>query len=348
MNIVTPSICSLDDFHHDKLESFFSKIPKRRTLEAVQSVTPTDNPSSAASVTDDENQSIIGHSNQATESSTIEQTSTAPEQASITTEQPDDNDIGLYVRKKCTDEEKFILLKNRWLPPENYTFPASKIRNLKFQRKWLIDFPWLAYSKSLDGAFCQFCCLFCVSSVGKGNVQAKSLVKEPFSRWKDALEQFRLHQDAIYHKNALVTAQNFVDVQEKKVIDISVQLDKAKQKEIEQNRRILKSIVETIILTGRQDIALSVHRDWGKLFPEPTTNDGNFRALLRFRIKSGDSQLKEHLENSKYRYISPSTQNQLINICGDYIVEKIVSKINESGMFSILADETSDVSGIEQ
>jgi hypothetical protein len=32
---------------------------------------------------------------------------------------------------------------------------------------------------------------------------------------------------------------------------------------------------------------------------EPTENDGNLRALLRFRMRGGDPILKKHLESAK-------------------------------------------------
>jgi len=54
--------------------------------------------------------------------------------------------------------------------------------------------------------------------------------------------------------------------------------------------------------------------------------------------------------SSDYRnkYISPFIQNEIINCCGDIIFKKLVKEINESGYFSVLSDETTDVSVKEQ
>lgn len=129
----------------------------------------------------------------------------------------DSFDISFYAGKTCTDEQKYQQLKNRWQPSLGFKFPASEPRNLKFQQKWFAEYPWLAYSLEKDGAYCLFCCLFSFQTVGKGShMNLKSLVCDPFSRWKDAKEQFKHHQDTTYHKNATVSAQNFIDVQEKK------------------------------------------------------------------------------------------------------------------------------------
>lgn len=259
-------------------------------------------------------------------------------------------DISYYVKESCTDEEKYRIMKNQWIPNENFTFPTSEYRNLKFQRKWLTEFRWLSYSVRDDGAYCRFCVFFCNDEVGKGrHVKVNALVNSPYKNWKKAIEQFKKHQNLEYHKTATVFAQNFIDLIDKKKSDISIQLDKSRKNEIEMNRKIVSSIIETIILIGRQDIACRGHRDCGPIKIEmPEENDGNFRSLLRFRISSGDVNLQKHLENTKTRYTSPLIQNEIINICGNVILDKIMTKAIDSKYFSIMADETTDVSGIEQ
>lgn len=59
--------------------------------------------------------------------------------------------------------------------------------------------------------------------------------------------------------------------------------------------------------------------------------------------------MKSYLEtDSKNKYISNRTQNEIIETCGNVILKKIVKKVNESGFFSVLVDETTDVSVKEQ
>ena len=61
--------------------------------------------------------------------------------------------------------------------------------------------------------------------------------------------------------------------------------------------------METILLCARQNIALRGHRnESGSVSSdglEPEENDGNFRALLRFRIRGGDEELKNHVQSAK-------------------------------------------------
>lgn len=203
------------------------------------------------------------------------------------------NDIGFYINKKCTDEEIYRLMKNRWFPSENYSFPINEYRNLKFQRKWLSEFYWLSYSIKDDGAYCHFCVFFCIEEVGRGShMKPKNLVSSPLKNWKKAKEQLYHHENLDCHKKAIVFGQNFINLRDKQIPNISLQLDKSRKLEIETNRKIVASIIETIIFIGRQDIACRGRRDADVIIIEnPDENDGNFRSLLRFRMSSGEPQL---------------------------------------------------------
>ncbi|XP_063623118.1 52 kDa repressor of the inhibitor of the protein kinase-like [Cydia splendana] len=94
------------------------------------------------------------------------------------------------------------------------------------------------------------------------------------------------------------------------------------------------------------------HRDDGSLESESSDGhgEGNFRALLKFRIDAGDEILRDHVKTcpKNASYISKSTQNDLIECCGELISNKIVNKIKKSKYFTIIADETTDVSICEQ
>jgi len=48
------------------------------------------------------------------------------------------------------------------------------------------------------------------------------------------------------------------------------------------------------------------------------------------------------------QYTSWKIQNEIISSCHDIILSKIIDEINNSKCFSVIADETADVAGIEQ
>ncbi|KAL4143541.1 hypothetical protein QTP88_005860 [Uroleucon formosanum] len=99
-------------------------------------------------------------------------------------------------------------------------------------------------------------------------------------------------------------------------------------------------------------MALRGHRDSGNILKtfsdDKQNNDGNFRAILRYRAQ-GDSDMRSYLESSgTIKYTSSTSQNEIIDSCNKVLLNKIVSRVNEAKCFSVLADETADVSGIEQ
>lgn len=107
-------------------------------------------------------------------------------------------------------------------------------------------------------------------------------------------------------------------------------------------------IIEAIILCGRQNLALRGHRDSGKIEIDSSNNEGNFREILRYRAK-GDIEMQAYLEGpGKIKYFSHRSQNYMIDACNKVLLNKVVSKVNAAKCFSILADETADISGIEQ
>ncbi|CAN7978353.1 unnamed protein product [Ixodes persulcatus] len=135
------------------------------------------------------------------------------------------------------------------------------------------------------------------------------------------------------------------------VDSIRMQLNKQAKEEHESNKAKLRMIVETVLLCGRQDLALRGDKDSGRLtLEEWVKNDGNLRALLRYRANGGDCTLAEHIRTAGNNalYTRPTIQNEIISIIGNLIQDKIVEAVHKAGFFVVLADETSDVSQTEQ
>ena len=102
-------------------------------------------------------------------------------------------------------------------------------------------------------------------------------------------------------------------------------LSSERSKHAAENHLKLIPIAETMILCGRQGIALRGHRDdTPSTKGDPHTNHGNFIALLQFRVQAGDRVLKEHLEAAAGNalYTSKRVQNEMIAVCGDIIRSK--------------------------
>ena len=103
---------------------------------------------------------------------------------------------------------------------------------------------------------------------------------------------------------------------------------------------------------GHQGIALRDHQDYRKFHVdcEPEGNERNFRPLLRLRVRVRDINLKMYFENcgKNSTYIIWNIQNQIIEVCDSIIKQKIATEVNNANFFTVLADETCDISKIEQ
>jgi len=267
------------------------------------------------------------------------------------------NDICNFINRRLTDTEVEEVLQNVWIPPSNFKFPVnrlqvqSKSKNLKFQYMWFSRWPWLVYSETENGAFCKYCCLFAKAGAGVNSQSLGALVKKKFDNWKHAVETFDKHSKLQYHLNCVSDADHFTEVSKNRTLSVENQVNTERKKQIIENRQNIEPIVEAIILCGKQDIALRGHRDFGSILGNHNLehNDGNFRSIVRYRAL-GDKRLQEFLEGpgKRNKYISPVSQNAIIDSCNKVIVKKIVKKVNDSKCFSVLADETADISGIEQ
>lgn len=277
------------------------------------------------------------------------------------------NDIGKISEKVFSSQSsvtsmvdiRMQIFFDLYKPDENFNFPITAFgkNDMRFHYEWFKTYPWLAYSVCFDAAYCKYCIAFiCSDTVGKGdNMKVGQLVSQPFKNWKYATQKFAKHAGLTYHGKCTVAADNFKNVQSMITPSIASQINTQRQNQVLENRENLKPIIESIIFCGEQELALRGHEhdpeNYGPIkLDKPKKKDGNFRALLRFRANSGDVQLKDHLTNcpKNASYHSPQMQNEIIDICAKLIQRKIVKQANDSGAFSILADETLDVSGKEQ
>ncbi|XP_025407219.1 zinc finger MYM-type protein 1-like [Sipha flava] len=224
------------------------------------------------------------------------------------------------------------MLSKIWVPDINYNFPIKisvvgkqqKVLKLKFQYKWLISFPWLAYSEVNSSVFCKYCVAFTKTEAGVNNQKLGAFVLIKYDDWKHALENFKNHSNLEYHKKSLLDADNFLNM--------------------------LKNPTRAVILCSRQNLALRGHRGSGKIESNESKvmNEGNFREILRYRAQ-GDIEMKTYLESlGKMKYTSHRSQNNMIDACNKILLDKVVSRVNTAKCFSILADETVDISGVEQ
>ena len=112
-------------------------------------------------------------------------------------------------------------------------------------------------------------------------------MSQPLTAFRKALELFHKHVVKGYHKDAVMKPDEFLQVITNQKPTINNQLSQVMKDRIASNCQKLSSIIKTIVMCGRQNIALRGHCDNAtdiKKIPLNTENHGNFRALLNFRV----------------------------------------------------------------
>ena len=116
---------------------------------------------------------------------------------------------------------------------------------------------------------------------------------------------------------------------------INAYVNNVVKQQVNENRAVLFSLIDSVILCGHLGLPLRGHRDDFFYHPEAggkavTSGVGNFIEVVNFAIRRGDSTLKHHYKNHKKNgsYLSKTTQNELIKFCGEVISEEIVSEVN--------------------
>lgn len=191
--------------------------------------------------------------------------------------------------------------------------------------------------------------------------QITKLVTEPINTYAKLLGKdgvLELHNNNGYHKDNAQKAIDFLNTYDKPKNEVINLLNDQRSKEISENRERLRPIIKTILLLDRQNIPLRGHRDDGSLVckteevdsNDSIVNQGNFRELLKFRIDAGDHLLNTHLKTTGARatYISKLTQNEIIECCKQEILDVLLLEIKKANTFSVLFDETTDISNISQ
>ena len=143
----------------------------------------------------------------------------------------DSLDIALYLDKvpELADDKKYQLLTNHWKPHQLYQFPITVElgHNRRFNPAWLKSYPWLAYSPSVNGAFCLPCVLFGMQ-VGHNSSKLNRLYRSPLSTWVSATTKLFEHNNrSEFHRKSVAFASAFKAVQEKTLQPIHLQVNKS-------------------------------------------------------------------------------------------------------------------------
>lgn len=250
------------------------------------------------------------------------------------------NDVSVLVQKATSvlsELDRVSLLTQYFIPPPSWKGPIREIGNTARRPPAVlfdkVNYPYVSYSVAEDGAYCAACVSF-------SNCKTTTvLVTRPLLDWSNAKRMLEAHEMSADHRTAVSRASEFLKVCNQQQGSVRQQLSKAYNDKVEKNKAALVSIVHTLLLCGRQNIALRGHNN----------DAGNCVALLKFRTET-DSILKQHLASAprNAQYVSPKIQNELINLCGQQVKQSIIAECRRATFYTLLLDECADVSNTEQ
>jgi hypothetical protein len=151
------------------------------------------------------------------------------------------------------------------------------------------------------------------------------------------------HDRCAAHKLSVRSWKQFI-ANSRKDTTIDRRFDTSRKYPIETNRHYIRTVAEVLLKCCQQDMALREHREH-----DISLNRGNFREWLDV-VANLDDVIKNKLCSASHNaiYTSPDIQNTLINIMGDIVRNSVCSAVQKIQMFSLLVDETRDISKIEQ
>ena len=210
-------------------------------------------------------------------------------------------------------------------PPSKKTCSLTSKR--KYSKNWEKQFSWLVYDQDIDGAFCRVCKDNSLDSITQhtGGVW----VSKPFCNWKKAIERIKAHVRSALHVNAIqalsLTSRQGSVVQQLQRVS-SIQKDK--------NRAAMKSLLRCTHFLTRHNIAHST----------------NFTELVDLVVSCGTGELQVFVENAGRNavYTSRGAVVDFIEAIGTWVGESILKRLQKAQFFSIMADECTDISTIEE
>ena len=160
-----------------------------------------------------------------------------------------------------------------------------------------------------------------------------AFVVNGFSNRKKALDRFSTHERSELHKAAVLALPAV-----SKGTPISSRLNAQRQREINDARHSLSMIFSTLRSLAVQGLAIRGKND----------ESSNFRQLLHLRAQDSPILHKWLFLPQKYKWLSPNITNEILEGMAHATLRELCSEIKNGKFYSIMMDETTDISCKEQ
>ena len=198
-------------------------------------------------------------------------------------------------------------------------------------------FPWASFDQAEKKIVCFACYQF-------GNDKTFS-----FKNWRKP-EKLTKHAKSENHLSAMAKWIG-LRINKNKKTSVLAQLESAHKDLVNKNRAYMKVIIESILYTAQQNLPQRGHtEERSNISMQSDINRGNLIELLSLRCKDIpwlSERLNSQLETHR-QWISPVVQNEIIDIIASLVIKDISKAVEEADRFSIIVDETTDISTTEQ
>lgn len=239
----------------------------------------------------------------------------------------------------CSSDRTYPAITDKPHQPTNIAFPKvtfgkSKPVQRSFQKAWFQKWNWLHWDTESEQAFCHTCVRAAKQGTLTSGLIDLAFISRGFQNWKDATIAFANHEKSGCHKLAVEAIITLPATTR----DVSEMLSSAKAKERELNRECLLKVFRCIQFLAKQGLPLR-----GDGFGE---EDGNFTQVCRL-LGYNDASFTKWLSKSTDKYTGHGMQNEILQKMSLHILREIASSI-QSCFFTIMVDETTDISTTEQ
>ena len=204
-----------------------------------------------------------------------------------------------------------------------------------FQRQWFDRWSWLHYDEDRDLAFC----FTCVVAYQNNHLQSahcleQTFISSGFSNWKDATAKFAKHEGSRCHKDSVLKTITLPAT----TSDVGEMLSSQLAKERLERRKCLLKWLSNARFLSRQGLAF---RDDGEEL------DSNFVRLIYLRSED-NTKLVDWMRQKTDKYTSADIQNEMVKVIALRVLRKIAGSLQSTQFFTVMVDETTDVSNVEQ
>ena len=177
-------------------------------------------------------------------------------------------------------------------------------------------------------------CFHCLDCYLKGalNFTKKydsAFIKEGFCNWKKARERFERHEKSESHKEAMLKLKSM------RAPSVIAQLSSQASRDQAEHRSMLLKQLHSLRYLLRQGLPVRGHKE----------SEGNLIQLLEMQ-NTDFPKLRQWVSDG--HYLSHDIVNEMISLMGNTLLRQLLTKMRAVKWFSVMADETRDVSNNEQ